>query len=609
MANEMTSTAPDSVQCPVCFKDFTPATINGHLDACLLKSVADSGPSTADESEPPLKKCRTSAEREPPSPSVNTTAASSSPTAATSSSAVFSLFQTNKSKGSVQSSERSGLLSSKQTAAAAVNRGIKRNLLSEAEPGPAGTENPRSQPSVSNGQTVKTCNDLSPRTLLTIGKPLADTLRPNTLEEYFGQSKVVGQQTLFRSLLDSQEIPSLIIWGPPGCGKTTLAHIIASSSKKKGTARFVTLSATSTSTNEVREVIKQAQNELRLCKRKTILFIDEIHRFNKSQQDTFLPHVECGTVTLIGATTENPSFQVNAALLSRCRVLVLEKLSVEAMASILDRAVATLGIRVLGQDPANPKDQDQSDGHEPKIFIEQKALDTIAYLCDGDARAGLNGLQLAVQAQVSLARPNPLGQDGSQEILIKEDHIKEGLQRSHILYDKAGEEHYNCISALHKSMRGSNENASLYWLGRMLEGGEDPLYVARRLVRFASEDVGMADPSALPQAVSVFQACHFIGMPECEVILAQCAVYLARAPKSVQIYKAYANVKACLRNHQGPLPPVPLHLRNAPTKLMKQLGYAKGYKYNPAFSGPVEQEYLPKELQGIDFFTWTPSDP
>lgn len=434
-------------------------------------------------------------------------------------------------------------------------------------------------------------------------KPLADTLRPNTLEEYFGQSKVVGQETLLRSLLDSQEIPSLILWGPPGCGKTTLAHIIASTSKKSGAARFVSLSATSASVSDVREVIKQAQNELRLCKRKTLLFIDEIHRFNKSQQDTFLPHVECGTIILIGATTENPSFQVNSALLSRCRVLVLERLSVEAMGSILDRAVNILGIRVPGRET---EDLDQSDEHGPKIFIEQKALDTIAFLCDGDARTGLNSLQLAVQAQVNSSRYVSSEQGGSQKILVKEEHIKEALQRSHILYDKAGEEHFNCISALHKSMRGSHENASLYWLGRMLEGGEDPLYVARRLVRFASEDVGLADPAALPQAVSAFQACHFIGMPECEVILAQCVVYMARAPKSVDVYMAYANVKSSLRNHKGPLPPVPLHLRNAPTRLMKQLGYAKGYKYNPAFSGTVEQEYLPEELRDVDFFKWTP---
>ncbi|XP_026169075.1 ATPase WRNIP1 isoform X1 [Mastacembelus armatus] len=604
MANEMNSnvTAHDSVQCPVCFKGFKAATINGHLDVCLLTSATD-------DSTPPLKKSRITGEVVPSSPTVNKGASSCSSMPGPPSSPVFSLFQTNKSKSSGQS-ERDGLFTSKQSASSAVNKGLKRGLLNESEPGAAGTENLSSQISAPSGKTSKTLRDLSPRTLLTMDKPLAEMLRPNTLEEYFGQSKVVGQQTLLRSLLDSQEIPSLILWGPPGCGKTTLAHIIASTSKKNGTARFVTLSATSASTNDVREVIKQAQNELRLCKRKTILFIDEIHRFNKSQQDTFLPHVECGTVTLIGATTENPSFQVNSALLSRCRVLVLEKLSVEAMGSILGRAVATLGIRVLGQGPANHKDQEQTNGHEPKIYIEQKALDTIAYLCDGDARAGLNSLQLAVQAQMSLTRPNTLVQDGSsQEILVKEEHAKEGLQRSHILYDKAGEEHYNCISALHKSMRGSHENASLYWLGRMLEGGEDPLYVARRLVRFASEDIGMADPSALPQAVSAFQACHFIGMPECEVILAQCVVYLARAPKSVEIYRAYDNVKACLRNHKGPLPPVPLHLRNAPTRLMKQLGYAKGYKYNPAFSGPVEQEYLPEELEGINFFTWTPSDP
>uniref|UniRef100_UPI003AAE7365 ATPase WRNIP1 n=1 Tax=Centroberyx gerrardi TaxID=166262 RepID=UPI003AAE7365 len=609
MASDMTATASGLVQCPVCSKDFNPSAINGHLDRCLLDN--DSSLSTTEESGPPLKKSRISAEAVPKSPSVNKPCVSSSVPVmpGASSSAVFSLFQTDKSKVSAPS-ELNALFPSKHSPGSAVSKGIKRNLQNEADLGAAGTEKLTSRCSVPSGSIMKASNGVSSsRALQTIDKPLAEKLRPNTLEEYFGQNKVVGEHTLLRSLLDTQEIPSLILWGPPGCGKTTLAHIIASTSKKKGTARFVSLSATSTSTSEVREVIKQAQNELRLCKRKTILFIDEIHRFNKSQQDTFLPHVERGTVTLIGATTENPSFQVNAALLSRCRVLVLEKLSVEAMGSILRRAVASLGIRVLGQDPANPEDQDQSDGHEPKIYIEQKALDTIAHLCDGDARTGLNGLQLAVQARVSLAQSNQLTQDCSpQEILVQEEHIKEGLQRSHILYDKAGEEHYNCISALHKSMRGSHENASLYWLGRMLEGGEDPLYVARRLVRFASEDVGMADPSALPQAVSAFQACHFIGMPECEVILAQCVVYLARAPKSVQIYNAYANVKVCLRNHKGPLPSVPLHLRNAPTRLMKDLGYAKGYKYNPSFSAPVEQEYLPEELRGIDFFTWTPSD-
>ncbi|XP_015361601.1 ATPase WRNIP1 [Marmota marmota marmota] len=322
--------------------------------------------------------------------------------------------------------------------------------------------------------------------------------------------------------------------------------------------------------------------------------------------DTFLPHVECGTITLIGATTENPSFQVNAALLSRCRVIVLEKLPVEAMVTILMRAINSLGIHVLDSSrPTDPLSHSSNSSSEPSVFIEDKAVDTLAYLSDGDARAGLNGLQLAVLARLSSRKMfcKKSGQTYSpSRVLITENDVKEGLQRSHILYDRAGEEHYNCISALHKAMRGSDQNASLYWLARMLEGGEDPLYVARRLVRFASEDIGLADPSALTQAVAAYQGCHFIGMPECEVLLAQCVVYFARAPKSIEVYSAYNNVKACLRNHQGPLPPVPLHLRNAPTRLMKDLGYGKGYKYNPMYSEPVDQEYLPEELRGVDFF-------
>ncbi|XP_051553574.1 ATPase WRNIP1 [Myxocyprinus asiaticus] len=532
------------VKCPVCAGEFETGRINAHLDECLQT------PDEHESSAPPSKKARTNTPEPRPA-------------------AIFSLFES-----------RSKVSDQKHTAESAE--------ASISPDCPSATSSSR---------------PLMPNT----EKPLAEVMRPSTLDEYFGQNKLIGEQTLLRSLLQSQDIPSLILWGPPGCGKTTLAHIIASSIKKKGTGRFVTLSATSTSTSEVREVIKQAQNELRLCKRKTVLFIDEIHRFNKSQQDTFLPHVECGTITLIGATTENPSFQVNSALLSRCRVLVLERLSVEAMSFILRRAVDYLGLQVLKDADAVEHDAAELRS-ELQVCIEQKALDTIAHLCDGDARAALNGLQLAVQACVLQLRTTSSKPDGApQQIIVREQHIKEGLQRSHILYDKAGEEHYNCISALHKSMRGSEENAALYWLGRMLEGGEDPLYVARRLVRFASEDIGLADPVALTQAVSVFQACHFIGMPECEVILAQCVVYMARAPKSVEVYKAYNNVKSCLRNHQGPLPPVPLHLRNAPTKLMKNLGYAKGYKYNPNFNGPVDQEYLPEELRGVNFFTWTPS--
>ncbi|KAL4648460.1 ATPase WRNIP1 isoform X1 [Arapaima gigas] len=567
-----------AVQCPVCASDFGVLDINAHLDVCLL-SGGQTGQSSAQddtrtESEPPCKKVRVSVES-----GRAETKASPAP--------AFSMFHRTKH---VPPS------SSPQQPHPAVTRA--------ADPGSATTETP-----------APSTPFLSIRSLLASGKPLAEALRPRSLDEYFGQSRVLGEKSPLRSLLQTHDVPSLILWGPPGCGKTTLAHIIANNSKKKLTARFVTLSATSTSTNEVREVIKQAQNELRLCKRKTILFIDEIHRFNKLQQDTFLPHVECGTITLIGATTENPSFQVNAALLSRCTVLVLERLSVESMGAVLRRAVSALGLSVLREQETDKQNGNMGSAaqhaeSEPKVYIEQKALDTIAHLCDGDARAALNGLQMTIQAQISAANLVRSGEDGkTKNILVQEEHVKEGLQRSHILYDKAGEEHYNCISALHKSMRGSHENAALYWLGRMLEGGEDPLYVARRLVRFASEDVGLADPSALSQAVSAFQACHFIGMPECEVILAQCVVYLARAPKSVEVYKAYDNVKICLRSHKGPLPPVPLHLRNAPTRLMKELGYAKGYKYNPAFRDPVEQDYLPEELKGVDFFTWKPSSP
>ncbi|XP_015282254.1 PREDICTED: ATPase WRNIP1-like, partial [Gekko japonicus] len=386
------------VSCPVCARELPAPGINAHLDRCLQGKGGD-GSSPAGLQQPCKKKMRLSTSPEGGGNRGEEPGGSLSPPP------MFPLFQKGSGSGARASPAR--------------DRGEEK---------PRGEEDPG--PPALGGESLAQKLE---------GTPLADKLRPDTLGDYVGQDQVVGEQTLLRPLLEAHEIPSLILWGPPGCGKTTLAHIVAKGSKKKGT-RFVTLSATSAKTNEVREVISQAQNEKRLFKRKTILFIDEIHRFNKSQQDTFLPHVECGTVTLIGATTENPSFQVNAALLSRCRVLVLEKLSVEAMEAILTRALQSLGIRIL-----NPEEQhagsvngSNSKTSESGMCIEKRAVSTLAYLCDGDARTGLNGLQMAVQAQLTqLPHQSSMLSSSANRIVITEDHVKEGLQRSHILYDRA----------------------------------------------------------------------------------------------------------------------------------------------------------------------------
>jgi len=396
--------------------------------------------------------------------------------------------------------------------------------------------------------------------------PLADRLRPENLVDFVGQADIVGEGKLLRKLIEQDEIPSLIFWGPPGSGKTTLARIIA----KMSGAEFVAFSAVTSGVAELRIVIKEADRRLTENKR-TILFIDEIHRWSKSQQDALLPHVENGTVTLIGATTENPSFEINSALLSRCRVFVLKQLGEEAIKTILQRALSDKKKGLGGQ----------------VIKIAEEALDFLAIVANGDARNALNALELAAKTGVK----NKKG-----EIVIEKDLIKESLQKSHLLYDKGGDEHYNIISALHKSMRGSDADAALYWLGRMLEGGEDPLYIARRLIRFASEDVGLANSLALVQAVAGYEACHFIGMPECEVVLAQVVVYLAKCKKSNELYEAYNQVKRDVRETINE--PVPLHIRNAPTKLMKELDYGKDYKYSPDFDYQEEQDYLPERLKG-----------
>lgn len=396
--------------------------------------------------------------------------------------------------------------------------------------------------------------------------PLAERLRPEKLDDFLGQEKILGEGAFLREAILADRVPSLIFWGPPGSGKTTLALLIAKETK----ADFFQISAVGSGVKELRALLVKAEENKKNGK-KTILFIDEIHRWNKSQQDSLLPHVERGTIILIGATTENPSFEVNAALLSRTRVLVLDKHDAEGILHLLKRALSQ-SKKYFGK----------------KITADEKALSFIAQVSGGDARMAINTLEAAALKKQNI------------DIETVEDIVK----RSHLLYDKNGEEHYNIISALHKSMRGNDADASLYWLARMLEAGEDPLYVARRLVRFASEDIGLGNSFALPQAVAAFQACQMLGMPECEVHLAQAVVYLSQSKKSNALYVAYGKAKEDVRNF--PNEPVPLHLRNAPTKLMKDLEYGKGYKYTPNFESQEEaaQEYFPERLRGrkyVDF--------
>jgi putative ATPase len=395
--------------------------------------------------------------------------------------------------------------------------------------------------------------------------PLAERMRPERLDEFVGQEHLLGLGRFLRTLIEKDQLQSLIFWGPPGTGKTTLASIIARATR----SHFLTFSAVLSGVKEIRQVIQEAE-EQKYRGRRTILFVDEIHRFNKAQQDAFLHAVEEGTLTLIGATTENPSFEVNAALLSRCKVLTLRGLTAEEIRRILNRALED-GERGL---------------KDLKVEVCPEALAHLSEMSHGDGRVALNALEAAAYS----ASP---GEDGTRAITLA--IAEEAMQRKALLYDRAGEEHYNIISAFHKSLRGSDPDAALYWLARMLEAGEDPLYVARRMVRFASEDVGLADPQALSVALASMEAFHFIGRPEGELALAQAAVFLATAPKSNTIYTAYERAKKDVLE-KGALP-VPLHVRNAPTKLMKDLGYGWGYKYAHDFSeGVVAQDYFPEEL-------------
>ena len=406
--------------------------------------------------------------------------------------------------------------------------------------------------------------------------PLAARMRPQSFAEFMGQEHLVGEGHVLRKTIEVDQLISMIFWGPPGSGKTTLARIIANTTK----SHFSPISAVTAGVADLRRIIKEARERRGMQGQRTILFIDEIHRFNKAQQDVILPYVEDGTVTLIGATTENPSFEVISPLLSRCRVFTLNTLTNDEVKVIVERAIADdeRGLGTMG------------------VKLDDDALEHLIVMSNGDARVALNALEMAIFA----TEPD---KKGKRKIDLST--IEDALQHRALLYDKAGEQHYDIISALHKSLRGSDPDAALYWLGRMLEAGEDPLYVARRLVRFASEDVGMADPQALVVAMAAQQAVHFIGMPEGNLALAQVVVYLATAPKSNSLDKAYSKVQQDVERTRTD--PVPLHLRNPVTGLMRELGYGKGYKYAHDFPGHfVEQQNLPDSLQGKRYYS--PSD-
>lgn len=402
-----------------------------------------------------------------------------------------------------------------------------------------------------------------------ISVPLASRVRPKNLDQFVGQQHLIGQGKILRRMIETDQVTSMIFWGPPGVGKTTLAGIIAEKTK----ANFINFSAVTSGIKEIKEVMQQAENSRRIGM-KTILFVDEIHRFNKAQQDAFLPYVERGSITLIGATTENPSFEVNSALLSRCRVFVLKALEEDDLVQLLKNMLLS---------PQGFRDSN--------VVMSDRQLHAVAAFANGDARTALNVLEMAVTN----------GEISAEGITVTDEGLEQCISRKSLLYDKMGDQHYNLISALHKSMRNSDPDAAIYWMCRMLEGGENPLYIARRLIRFASEDIGMADSQALQVAVAAYQACHFLGMPECDVHLTHAVTYLAMAPKSNALYTACEECKRDVKEYRDE--PVPLQLRNAPTGLMKELHYGEGYQYAHDYEDKLTtMQCLPDSLKDRRYY-------
>lgn len=402
-----------------------------------------------------------------------------------------------------------------------------------------------------------------------ISVPLASRVRPKNLDQFVGQQHLIGQGKILRRMIETDQVTSMIFWGPPGVGKTTLAGIIAEKTK----ANFINFSAVTSGIKEIKDVMQQAENSRRMGM-KTILFVDEIHRFNKAQQDAFLPYVERGSITLIGATTENPSFEVNSALLSRCRVFVLKALEEDDLVQLLKNVLLS---------PQGFRDSN--------VVMSDRQLHAVAAFANGDARTALNVLEMAVTN----------GEISAESITVTDEGLEQCISRKSLLYDKMGDQHYNLISALHKSMRNSDPDAAIYWMCRMLEGGENPLYIARSLIRFASEDIGMADSQALQVAVAAYQACHFLGMPECDVHLTHAVTYLAMAPKSNALYTACEECKRDVKEYRDE--PVPLQLRNAPTGLMKELHYGEGYQYAHDYEDKLTtMQCLPDSLKDRRYY-------